>query len=150
VYLLFNLVYSLSAVPAGITADAFGKRRVLLMGFVLFAAVYYGFGVATSATAIWVLFGLYGIFMGLTEGIQKAYLATIVPAQVKATAFGVYSTAIGISKFPASLIAGWLWDTVSPAMTFYFGAVTSLLSAVLFMLLIAVSRDSDRQVRNRQ
>lgn len=149
-YLLFNLVYSLSAVPAGITADAFGKKRVILTGFVLFAALYYGFGVATTAAAIWVLFGFYGVFMGLTEGIQKAYLAAIVPPPVKATAFGVYSTMIGISKFPASLIAGWLWDTVSPAMTFYFGAATSVLAAMLFLMLIIISRRSNQKIRNQQ
>ncbi len=149
VYLLLNLVYSLSAVPAGITADAFGKKRVILMGFVLFAILYYGFGVATTATAIWFLFGLYGVFMGLTEGIQKAYLATIVSPHVKATAFGVYSTAIGISKLPASLIAGWLWDRVSPAMTFYFGAATSVVSAMLFIILIFISRNSEKLQREQ-
>lgn len=79
VYLLFNLIYSLSSIPAGIAADRFGKKRVILLGFVLFAVLYYGFAVAGDATTIWILFGLYGLFMGLTEGIQKAFLATIIP-----------------------------------------------------------------------
>ena len=150
VYLLFNLIYSISAIPAGIIADRFGKKRIILMGFVLFAALYYGFAVAITTVTIWFLFGFYGFFMGLTEGIQKAYLATIIPPQVRATAFGVYSTAIGITKFPASLIGGWLWDNVSPAMTFYFGAAISMVSAALFMVLIIISRDSTKSARDQQ
>ena len=138
VYLFFNLVYFLSAIPAGIAADRFGRKRVILLGFLLFAILYYGFAIAGSTTAIWILFGLYGIFMGLTEGIQKAFLATIIPADFKATAFGVYNTAVGLAMFPASLIGGWLWDHVSPSATFYFGAITASLSAVIFIVFIIV------------
>lgn len=142
VYLLFNLVYSISAIPAGIAADRFGKKRVILLGFILFAVLYYGFAIATDTATIWVLFGLYGIFMGLTEGIQKAFLATLIPADFKATAFGIYSTAVGIAMFPASLFGGWLWDNVSPSATFYFGAVTATLSAVLFLIFIVIIKGS--------
>ncbi len=137
VYLMFNLIYSLSAIPAGMIADKFGKKRLILLGFILFTALYYGFAIARSSTEIWILFALYGLFMGLTEGIQKAFLATIIPPDFKATAFGVYATAIGIVALPASLIGGLLWDKVSPAATFYFGASTAALSTVLFIGLIA-------------
>lgn len=140
VYLVFNLVYSLSAIPAGIAADMFGSKRVILLGFILFAILYYGFAIAKDSTAIWVLFGFYGLFMGLTEGIQKAFLATIIPPDFKATAFGVYNTAVGIAMFPASLIGGWLWDKISPSATFYFGSITAALSAVLFVVFIIVVR----------
>ncbi len=140
VYLVFNLVYSLSAVPAGMAADKFGKKKIILLGFVLFAALYYGFAVARSASDIWFLFAVYGIFMGLTEGIQKAFLAAIIPPAFKATAFGVYATCTGVAMLPASLIGGWLWDAVSPAATFYFGAACAVLSAALFIVLIIVTR----------
>jgi len=140
VYLVFNLIYSLSAIPAGIAADRFGSKRVILLGFILFAILYYGFAIAKDSTAIWVLFGFYGLFMGLTDGIQKAFLATIIPPDFKATAFGVYNTAVGIAMFPASLIGGWLWDHISPSATFYFGAITASLSAILFVVFIAVVR----------
>jgi MFS family permease len=143
VYLLFNLVYSLSSLPAGIAADRFGRKRIILLGFVLFAILYYGFAVAASTKAIWILFGFYGLFMGLTEGIQKAFLATIIPADFKATAFGVYNTVVGLAMLPASLIGGWLWDHVSPSATFYFGATTAAVSAVLFIVFIAVVRRTD-------
>ena len=140
VYLLFNLVYSLSSIPAGIAADRFGRKRVILLGFILFAVLYYGFAIAKDATSIWMLFGFYGLFMGLTEGIQKAFLATIIPPDFKATAFGVYNTAVGLAMFPASLIGGWLWDEISPSATFYFGSITAALSAVLFVVFIIVVR----------
>ena len=144
VYLVFNLVYSLSALPAGIAADKFGRKRIILLGFVLFAGLYYGFAVAKNGSAIWLLFGLYGLFMGLTEGIQKAFLATIIPPDFKATAFGVYAAATGLAMLPASLIAGWLWDHISPAATFYFGAATASLSAILFTVLIVFIHYSQR------
>lgn len=137
VYLLFNLVYSLSAIPAGMAADRFGRKRVILMGFILFAVLYYGFAVASDTKTIWILFGFYGLFMGLTEGIQKAFLATIIPQDFKATAFGVYNTVIGLAMFPASLVGGWLWDNISPSATFYFGAITAGISAILFIVFIA-------------
>jgi MFS family permease len=140
VYLMFNLVYSLSSIPAGLAADRFGRKRIILLGFVLFAAVYLGFARAGSVASIWVLFGCYGLFMGLTEGVQKAFLATIIPQDFKATAFGVYATVVGFATLPASLIAGWLWDRFSSSATFYFGSAVAALSALLFAVLIAVSR----------
>ena len=150
VYLIFNLVYSLSSIPAGIAADRFGKKRVILLGFILFAALYYGFAVAGSTTAIWVLFGLYGLFMRLTEGIQKAFLATIIPQDFKATAFGIYNTVVGLAMFPASLIGGWLWDHVSPSATFYFGSATAVASAVLFISFVMLIRKDDHNLQEKK
>jgi MFS family permease len=140
VYLTFNLIYSLSAIPAGIAADRFGKKPLILLGFILFAGLYFGFAVAGTAASIWILFGLYGVFMGLTEGIQKGFLATIIPPDFKATAFGVYATFVGLAALPASLIGGVLWDRISPAATFYFGSATATVAAILFMILIVLDR----------
>ena len=146
VYLLFNFVYSLSSIPAGMAADRFGRKRVILLGFMLFAILYYGFAVASDTKTIWILFGLYGIFMGLTEGIQKAFLTTIIPSDFKATAFGVYNTVVGLAMFPASLIGGWLWDHVSPSATFYFGVVTATISAILFVVFMFLIGENDSKV----
>jgi len=140
VYLTFNLIYALCGIPAGIAADRFGMKRIILAGFILFAGLYYGFAVVETPKGIWTLFGLYGIFMGLTEGIQKAYLATLIPSNIKATAFGVYATAVGLALLPASLIGGLLWDRVSPAATFYFGSATATLAAMLFVAFIVYSK----------
>lgn len=147
VYLVFNLVYSMTAIPAGMVADRFGKKRIILLGFVLFSALYYGFAQAGGASAIWVLFGFYGVFMGLTEGIQKAFLASIIPEGARATAFGVHATMTGLATFPASLVGGMLWDRFSPSATFYFGSATALLSALLFIVFILVERSSNPDQR---
>ncbi|MBI5789135.1 MAG: MFS transporter [Candidatus Schekmanbacteria bacterium] len=140
VYLFFNLIYSLSAVPAGMIADKFGKKRVALSGFMLFSLLYYGFAIADNAKTIWFLFALYGLFMGLTEGVQKAYLATIIPGDFKSTAFGIYNALTGVAMLPASLIGGWLWDNISPSATFYYGSMTGILASVLFGLFIIIGR----------
>jgi MFS family permease len=141
VYLLFNLIYSLTAIPAGIAADRYGKKRLILSGFMLFGLLYAGFALATTPHAVWLLFGLYGVFMGLTGGIQKAFLATLVPESLKGTAYGIYAGTIGIAALPSSIVAGLLWDKVSPAATFWFGAVMAAISAVLFLVFIAGMRD---------
>lgn len=136
IYLVFNVVYSLSSIPSGMAADRFGKKRIILLGFLLFAVLYGGFAIASGTRAIWMLYGLYGLFMGLTEGIQKAFLTTIIPADFKATAFGVYNTIVGIAMLPASLIGGFLWNQVSPSATFYFGSITAAISALLFIVFV--------------
>jgi len=144
IYLLFNLVYSLSSIPAGMAADRFGRKRIILLGFILFAFLYYGFAVASDTKTVWILFSLYGLFMGLTEGIQKAFLATIIPQDFKATAFGIFNTVVGLAMFPASVIGGYLWDHVSPSATFYFGAVTAGISALLFGIFIFAIKRSEK------
>jgi MFS family permease len=127
-------------VPAGILSDRFGRKRIILLGFILFGFVYYGFAVAGTKSGIWILFGLYGIFMGLTEGIQKAYLGTIIPDRFRATGYGIFNTFTGIAIFPASVIGGYLWDKYGPHATFYYGAITAFLSAFLFILFIITAR----------
>jgi len=144
IYLFFNLVYSLSSIPAGLVADKFGRKRVILLGFVLFAAIYYGFAIAGSTTTIWLLFGFYGVFMGLTEGVQKAFLATIIPQDFKATAFGVYNTAVGLAMLPASLIGGYLWDKLGPHATFYYGILTAAISSLLFFAIFGFDKLKSR------
>jgi len=137
-YLSFNLIYSLISMPAGILADKFGKKRVILLGFILFGFVYYGFAGASEKWHIWALFMLYGIFMGLTEGVQKAFIGTIIPQNMKATGYGIFNTFTGLAMLPASIIGGWLWDNISPSATFYFGAVTAGAATLLFIIFIGL------------
>jgi MFS family permease len=145
-YMCFNVVYSLASLPAGIAADRFGMKRVILAGFVLFALIYLGFATAGSARAAWLLFGLYGVFMGLTEGVQKAFVASIISPEYKATAFGVYNAVVGLAMLPASLLGGWLWDAVSPEATFYYGAATAALSSAMFGAFIIASQNAGKAV----
>jgi len=137
-YLSFNVVYALTSYPAGVLSDRIGRKRIILAGFILFGFIYWGFAGAGSQARVWGLFLLYGVFMGLTEGVQKAYLGTIIPAEAKATGYGVYNTFIGLAAFPASAIAGILWDKIGPSATFYYGTATAFVSAALFLIVFGV------------
>lgn len=143
IYLSFNLVYALTSLPAGILSDRIGRKRVILTGFILFGFVYWGFGVSSEQSHIFGLFLLYGVFMGLTEGVQKAYLGTIIPAEFRATGYGIYNTFVGVAIFPASVIGGYLWDKYGPHATFYYGSIIAFTSAVLFLIIF--SRDIRRK-----
>lgn len=135
-YLAFNATYALLSVPAGMLADRFGPKKMILCGFVLFAMVYAGFALATSVWQIAGLFISYGLYMGVADGVQRAYLATLIRAEQKATGFGLYHMVVGLAILPASLIAGFLWDRVAPAAPFAFGAMMATLAALAFVWLI--------------
>ncbi len=132
-YLIFNLVYSLSSTPMGILSDRIGPKKMIAFGFIFYAGIYAGFAFAAVQFHIWGLFILYGLFKGMSEGNQRAYLASIAPPDIKATAFGIYHTAVGIALLPASIIAGILWDRVGPEATFLYGTVTGLLAFIVFI-----------------
>ncbi len=134
-YVLFNVTYSLLSTPAGIISDKIGARKVLFIGFLLFAVVYLFFGLAKSGVWIWVLFPVYGIYMALTEGVARSYIAGMVRSEITGTAFGVYQMVLGVCTFFASLIAGLLWERVAVGAPFIFGAVMAVLAAGLFFVL---------------
>ena len=133
VYVLYNATYALFSYPAGIISDKIGPRRVLLWGFWIFALVYFFFGLIKSPIFIWILFPLYGIYIGLTDGISKAYIAKTIPDPcVSGNAYGAYYTATGFVSFFASLIAGFLWSYAGASAPFYFGATTASAAAIMF------------------
>ena len=131
-YLAFNATYVLVSVPGGMLADRVGKPLVIVGGFSLFSIVYAGFALADTPWPIAGLFVLYGIYMGLTDGVQRAYLAMLVPEKRKATGFGLYHMVVGVAILPASLIAGFLWDRIGPSAPFWFGAGMAALATILF------------------
>lgn len=135
-YLVFNLVYSALSIPAGLLADRLGRRRLMLAGFLVFALVYLGMALARTQAAAWGLFALYGVYMGIADGNGRALLAELAPARLKATAFGAYHGLVGLAAFPASLIAGIMWDRVSPAAPFWLGAGGAVLAGVLLWALV--------------
>ena len=133
----FNLVYALVSIPAGSLSDRVGRRRLLIAGWSLYAAVYFGFSRITAGWQAWALMGVYGTYYGLTEGAARAFVADLVPADRRGTAFGVYHAAIGLMAFPASLLAGILWQGIGgwaglgPSAPFALGAVLALAAVVL-------------------
>lgn len=134
-YVAFNAVYSALATPFGIASDRFGRRIVLLLGFVLFAGVYLGFGIAGQGLEVWPLFMAYGAFMALTEGVGRALAADLSPADRRGTFLGLYHTGIGVMALVASALAGVLWEEVRPAAPFFLGSATALAAAVALVLI---------------
>lgn len=140
VYLTFNVIYGLGALPAGILSDRIGAKPIIFLSFVLFGFIYLGFAQAGRPGHIWGLFIAYGLFMAMTEGVQKAFLATLIPTEFKATGFGLYNTMVGLAVLPASLVGGLLWDRVGPPATFLYGTATAWLSALLFIFFLLKRR----------
>ncbi len=135
-YLVYNLVYALVAYPAGRLSDKIGRKKLLVWGYVFYGVVYLGFAVTNQPVYLWGLFGLYGLYIGVTEGVEKALVTDIAPEHLRATMIGLHATLIGIGLFPASFIAGILWSHFGPAATFYFGGITGLLAAVGLLLVL--------------
>ena len=127
---MFNLIYSSVSTPSGMLSDKLGRRRLIMLGWVIYAVVYLGFAVANASWQVWFLFAAYGAYYAVTEGVSRAFVADLVPVDRKGTAFGWYYGVLSIFLLPASLIAGYLWSAVSPASSFYFGAAMSFAAAI--------------------
>ncbi len=128
---LLNLVKSATGTYGGGLSDRIGRKPLIVGGWILYSAVYFAFGWATAAWHAWILFAVYGIFYGMTEGTEKALVADIVPVRRRGSAFGWYNLAIGLGALPASLIFGRIWDTAGAPTAFVFGATLALVAAVL-------------------
>jgi len=139
-YLVFNVVSASLATHAGILADKVGKRRVILGSYLLFTLIFIGFAYATSALHAWLLFSVYGLFVAVNEGVQRAYVATLIKPEVKATGYGIYHTVIGLATLPSSIIGGALWQNIGPQALFSYGAAMSLLSCTLFAPMIFIKK----------
>ncbi len=135
-FVAFNLVYALAALPAGIVSDKLGRKGVIVVGWSIYALAYLGFALASSVWQVWLLFALYGLYYGVSEGVCRAFVCDLVPVDKRGTSYGWYHTAVGLSLLPASVIAGLLWYHISPAAPFYFGtamAGTAMLGLALLI-----------------
>jgi len=126
----------LSSLFGGDLSDRLGRKRLIVSGWILYAAVYAGFAFVTNSVSVWVLFLIYGIYFGLAEGAEKALVADLVRPEQRGTAYGLYNLAFGITVFPASLLMGLVWDWKGPTTAFLVCAVLGATAAVLLLLLV--------------
>ncbi len=134
---MFNLIYSLISTPAGSLSDRVGRRRLIIGGWLVYAAIYFGFALAQSAWQVWLLYVAYGLYYGMAYGSANALVADLVPDALRGTAYGTYNAVIGLLAFPSSLIAGILWEGAGawggfgPSAPFLFGGSLALLASLL-------------------
>jgi len=137
---VFNLVYTLISSPAGSLSDKVGRKRLIIGGWIVYALIYLGFGLAQTAWHIYVLYVIYGFYYGMAYGTTKAMVADLVPGELRGTAYGTYNAILGILDFPASLIAGLLWQGAGtwagfgPSAPFLFGGALALIASILMIL----------------
>jgi MFS family permease len=134
---MFNLIYALVSTPAGSLSDRVGRRRLIIGGWIVYALIYLGFAAAQAAWQVWALYVVYGLYYGMAYGTANAMVADLVPENVRGTAYGTYNAIIGLLAFPASLIAGLLWQGAGawkgfgPSAPFLFGGTLALIAALL-------------------
>ena len=127
---MLHVVKSASSMPGGALSDRLGRKPLIVVGWLLYAGVYFAFGAATTAWHAWALFAVYGVYFGLTEGAEKALVADLVPASRRGTAYGWFNLTIGVAALPASLLFGLVWDRWGPSAAFTLGASLALAAAV--------------------
>jgi MFS family permease len=130
VYLFYNLIFGVFAFPIGKISDRIGRKKVLVIGYLVYGLVYFGFALGNSPELVWILFGIYGLYSAFTEGIEKALVAEVAPETYRGTLIGLHATLVGIGLFPASLLAGLLWSIWGASAPFYFGGALGLISAI--------------------
>src|SRR5439155_15175558 len=108
----FNLIYASLSGPAGALSDRIGRKRLIVIGWLVYSLVYFGFAIASAAWQVWALYAVYGLYYGLVEGSVKAFVADLVPSEQRGTAYGFYNMAVGLVALPASVLAGVLWQGI--------------------------------------
>jgi MFS family permease len=144
----FHVVKMLATMPFGALSDRLGRKKVIICGWGVYALAYAGFALAASQWQIWCVFLFYGIFYGLTEGVEKAFVADMAPPGQNGTAFGWYNLAIGVGALPASLIFGAIWTWASPAAAFTFGAGLAAVAALLLTLLPVLAKAAPEEIQH--
>jgi MFS family permease len=123
---LMNVVYTLCAYPVGVLSDKLGRMGMLAAGCLVLVVSDIVFALASGYALVACGAALWGLHMGLTQGIFSTLVADTSPANIRGSAFGIFSLATGIAMLIASMLAGWLWDVAGPAATFWAGATFAL------------------------
>jgi len=133
---LFNAVYAAASLPMGILSDKLGRRRVLALGWSIYTLVYVGFALSSTVWHVWLAFGCLGIYAAIVEGVSRAFVADLAPAELRGTAYGLYYCVVGICVLVGGVVGGVVWDKIGPAATFYFGAGLAFLAMLGIVTLI--------------
>ncbi len=135
-WFIFHLSKTAFSIPGGALSDRIGRKKVMILAWIVYGLVYLGFAFASKAYQVWILFIAYGFFYGLSEGTEKAWVADLVEESKRGTAYGAYHFCIGIAALPASLLMGLLWKTLGVQWAFSFGAAMALIAAFLTIALM--------------
>lgn len=135
-YILYNIVFALASYPLGAIADRIGIKKVFFGGLVLFAVVYFLFGITNSVSVIFCAFFVYGIYAAATEGITKAWITNMAHTTNTATAIGFYTSCQSICTLFASIIAGAIWDSFGSSFTFFATSAASLVVILYFFIFL--------------
>ena len=128
---LMNVMLSFVSFPSGVLSDRLGRRRFLAAGWMIFGVQLVGFAFATTVWHLVVLFILYGVYLGMTEGVEKAFVTDLAPEEYRGTAFGYLQLVVGITALPASLLTGIVWQHVGSTAAFGAGAVLAVMGSAL-------------------
>ena len=142
---VFHLSKMVWNVPGGMLSDRFRPMPLIMAGWVVYALVYAGFGLADTGWQAWALFGVYGLFYGLTESPEKTLVAELAPSHLRARAFGVFHFAVGLGALPASLLFGALWQWKGAPIAFGAGAVIALTSVLLLPFALVRKKDAGKR-----
>jgi len=145
-YFIYNLSAALFCVPLGNMSDKFGRKKILVLGYITFAFVYFGFAVVSNSTVLVVLFIMYGLYTAMTAGVERALISEISPVPLRGTMLGLQATIVGIALLPASVIAGLLWNAFGAEAPFIFDAGLSMLAALL--LIIFMNRKDKQSLKD--
>lgn len=126
----------LSSIFGGDLSDRLGRKRLIVSGWILYAAVYAGFAFVSNPVSVWILFLIYGIYFGLSEGAEKALVADLVKPEQRGTAYGLYNLAFGVTVLPASLLMGALWDWRGAPTAFLVSAIIGATAALLLLIMV--------------
>ncbi len=144
VYMIFNTVSVLLAIPIGKLSDRIGREKLIILGFIVYAIVYYFFGRFNSINVFIFLFMLYGFYSALTDGSQKAMISDIDSKDLNGAGFGIYHAVLGSTSLPASLIAGLLYDKVNSNAPFYFGSIMALIATILMIIFTVLDKKKEK------
>ena len=128
-YVFYNAIYAAVSYPVGLISDKIGKKKIYIIGLLIFSMVYFGFAASNSFFLTWILFALYGIYAASTEGILKAWVSDLVSYEKTASAVGLITMLSSIAMFIGSILTGALWDAFGSSVPFYLSSGVSLVIA---------------------